>query len=72
MVRRSVKRGNGYSEKYTVSLYPLDAAILQVVQERQHVGTFSGALQFLIRRYADEHGIEVRGKLEPETEAVVR
>ena len=66
VVRNSVRRGKGYSERYTVSLYPVDAAILQVVQEKQHIGTLSGALQFLIRRYADEHGIEVRGRLGPE------
>ncbi len=67
-MRASVRRGNGYSAKYTVSMYPLDAAILQVVQEQQHVSTLSGALQFVLRRYADEHGIEVRGRLGEGTE----
>ena len=62
MVRRSVRDGNGYSDQYSVSLYPLDLAIVQAVQERQYLGTVSGAVQFVLRRYADEHGIEVRGE----------
>ena len=74
MVRRSVRDGNGYSDQYSVSLYPLDLAIVQAVQERQYLGTVSGAVQFVLRRYADEHGIEVRGVLrqaqDAETEKV--
>ncbi|NIP97516.1 MAG: hypothetical protein GWO24_30435 [Akkermansiaceae bacterium] len=68
VVRRSVRDGNGYSDQYSVSLYPLDLAIVQAVQERQYLGTVSGAVQFVLRRYADEHGIEVRGRLGEGTE----
>ena len=71
----SVKRkewsvaGNGYSAKYSVSLYPVDAAVLAEVQERQHLNSLSGALQFVIRRFAEEHGIEVRARVTQEEPA---
>ncbi len=64
MVRGSVRRGNGYSGRYSLSLYPIDLAITMEVQERQHLGTLSAAVQWVLRRYADEHGIEARGRVE--------
>ena len=56
--------GNGLSGKYSVSLYPVDLEILQEVQERAFLNSLSGALQYVVRRWADENGIEVRGRLD--------
>ena len=61
-------RGNGMSGKYSVSLYPVDVAILQEVQERAFLNTLSGALQYVVRRWADENGVEVRGKVTEKAE----
>ena len=64
-----VARRYGYSGKYSVSLYPVDHAVVTEVQETQNFGTFSGALQWMIRRFAEEHGIEVRARVTQEEPA---
>jgi len=55
------------SGKYSVSLYPVDVAILMEVQQRAFLNSLSGALQYVVRRWADENGLEVRGRLDEET-----
>lgn len=54
---------NGLSGQYSVSLYPIDAAVLAEVQEAMHLNTLSGALQYVIRRYAEQNGVEGRARL---------
>ena len=59
------RRGNGRSGKYSVSLYPVDLEILAEVQEREMLNSLSGALQFVVRRWAREQDAK------RETEAAV-
>lgn len=52
----------GRAEKVAVSLYPVDRRIVERVRREMMLNSFSAALQLILRRWADEHGVEVRGE----------